>query len=120
MSTREQVPERSTARHTQGWGWTRLIVAYSLLEWALWTTARTQQLASLAFITWIVVTTVSERRRLRELGLGLTGIRAASIALVLSVIAAGLILCAAWMLGTLRPLYGSRPLPHALGYLLWA
>ena len=97
-----------------------MIVAYALLEWALWTTARTQQIASLAFITWIVVTTVSERRRLRELGLGLTGIRGASIALVVGVIAAGLILCAAWMLGTLRPLYGSRPLPHAFGYLLWA
>ena len=120
MSTQRRVPERTTWRRTPVWGWTRLIVAYALLEWALWTTARTQQIASLAFITWIVVTTVSERRRLRELGLGLKGIRGASIALVVGVIAAGLILCAAWMLGTLRPLYGSRPLPHAFGYLLWA
>ena len=120
MSTQEQVPERITSRYPPSWGWARLIIAYSLLEWALWTTGRTQQIASLAFIAWIVVTTISERRRLSELGLGLAGLKSASIALVVAVIAAGVISCAAWMLGTLRPLYGSRPLPHALGYLLWA
>jgi len=31
-----------------------------------------------------------------------------------------LILLGAWRFGTLRPLYGSRPLDHALGYALWA
>ena len=120
MATRAKIPERTTTRRNPSWGWTRLIVAYGLLEWALWTTGRTQQIASVAFITWIAVTTVSERRRLRELGLGLSGLRGASIALAVAVIASGALLCAAWMLGTLRPLYGSRPLTHALGYMLWA
>jgi hypothetical protein len=79
-----------------------------------------QQIASLAFIAWVIATTLTERRKLRELGLGTSGLRGASIALVVGLTASALILMAAWMFGTLRPLYGSRPLPHALGYMLWA
>lgn len=103
------------------WPWTRIIVAYGLLEWALWSPNRgIQEIASLVFITWVVLTTIAQRRSARELGLGLCGIRGASIAIPIAVLAAALILLASWMFGTLRPLYGSRPLAHALGYALWA
>lgn len=79
-----------------------------------------QQVASLAFISWVIVTTVAQRRKLRDLGLGATGFGGAAIAIPVALVAAGLILLAAWLLGTLRPIYGSHPLPHALGYALWA
>lgn len=104
----------------RAWAWTRLIIAFSLLEWALWTSGQMQRIASLAFISWIIVTTIAQRRKLQELGLGLRGIRGAAIALPVAMIASGLIFTMAWMFGTLRPLYGSRPLAHALGYALWA
>ena len=113
--------DEPTAGRGGAWSWTRLVIAYGLLEWALWSGNRgVQEIASLAFITWVVVTTIAERPRLRDLGLGITGLRRAAIAIPIALIAAGLILFGSWMLGTLRPLYGSRPLAHALGYMLWA
>ncbi len=103
------------------WPWIRLAIAYGLLEWALWSANRgVQEIASLAFLAWVIVTTIAQRPRLRDLGLGLTGLRRAAITIPIALTAAGLILFASWMLGTLRPLYGSRPLTHALGYTLWA
>lgn len=112
----EHIPGRGVA-----WPWIRLVIAYGLLEWALWSANRgVQEIASLAFITWVVVTTVAQRPRLRDLGLGVAGLRRAAVAIPIALIAAGCILFASWMLGALRPLYGSRPLAHALGYTLWA
>jgi hypothetical protein len=103
------------------WPWVRIIVAYGLLEWALWMPDRhLQEIASLVFITWVLLTTLAQGKSLRALGLGITGLRGAAIAIPIALIAAGLILLASWRFGTLRPLYGSRPLPHALGYSLWA
>ncbi len=99
----------------------RIVVAYGLLEWALWSADRgVQEIASLVFITWVIVTTIAQRRSLRDLGLGTCGIRGALIAIPIAIIAAGLILLSSWMFGTLRPLYGSHPVAHALGYTLWA
>lgn len=105
---------------SRGIGWTSLTVAFALLEFALWTSGQTQRIASYAFIGWVIVTTVAQRRKLHELGLGVRGMRGAAIALPVAVLASGVVLLAAWMFGTLRPLYGSRPLLHALGYALWA
>ena len=103
------------------WPWLRIVVAYALLEWALWSSNRqVQETASLIFISWVLLTTAAQRPSLRELGLGLTGIRGAAIAIPIALFAAGLILLASWRLGALRPLYGSRPLAHALGYALWS
>ena len=102
------------------WPLTRLAIAYALLEWALWTSGRMQQVASLAFVSWVIATTIAQRRKLRELGLGLSGFAGASIAIAVALVASALILIGAWRLGTLRALYGSHPLVHALGYALWA
>jgi membrane protease YdiL (CAAX protease family) len=99
----------------------QLAVAYALLEVALWTQGERQHVASLMFISWIAVTTLLQRRPARELGLGLSGLRGALVAIPLAVLAAGVILLAGWLLGTLRPLYGTRPpLWHSLGYATWA
>jgi Type II CAAX prenyl endopeptidase Rce1-like len=112
--------QRSVSSLNRAWAWTRLAIAFALLEWALWTSGEAQRIASLAFILWVIVTTVGQRRKLQDLGLGLRGIRGAMIALPVAIVAAGLIFAAAWMFGTLRPLYGSKPLAHTLGYALWA
>lgn len=97
------------------------MIAYALLEWALWSANRSmQEIASLAFISWVVVTTIVQRRKLRDLGLGIHGIRGASIAIPIGLAGAALILFTSWMLGVLHPLFGPRPVVHAMGYALWA
>ena len=118
----EQDPQPPGASHRNTtWPWTRLLIAYALLEWALWTSDRgIQQIASLAFITWVIITTIAGRRKMRDLGLGIRGFRGASIAIPIALLAAVLILFTSWSAGALRPLYGSRPVAHALGYTLWA
>src|SRR4051812_34098572 len=89
-------------RPTWVWPWARIVVAYALLEWALWSAdRRMQEIASLVFIAWIVITTVLQRRSLRDLGLGVSGMRDAAIAIPISLLAAVLILFVAWMFGTL-------------------
>jgi hypothetical protein len=103
------------------WLWTQLAVAYAVLEVALWSTGEAQRIASLAFIFWIAVTTLWQRRSARELGLGAAGLRGALVALPIAAVASALILLVGWTVGTLRPLYGTRPpLTHSLGYVLWA
>ncbi len=114
-------PTARNASRRIAWPWVRIVIAYGLLEWALWSGNRSvQEIASLVFLTWVVVTTVAQRRPLRDLGLGVTGLRGAAVAIPIALVAAGLILLSSWMLGVLRPLYGSRPVAHALGYTLWA
>jgi membrane protease YdiL (CAAX protease family) len=121
--TRAPDVQRARLTGTQrnvAWAWTRMAIAYALLEWALWTTRPMQQVASVAFLAWIIVTTFTQRRTLRDLGLGVRGFAGASIAIPVSLLAAGLILLAAWLFGTLRPITDPHPLPHALTYTLWA
>src|SRR5690348_9022514 len=85
----------SRAQSTWVWPWARIIVAYALLEWALWSPDRgMQEIASLVFIAWVVITTAMQRRRLGDLGLGLSGIRGAAIAIPVALVAAGCILLA--------------------------
>lgn len=104
------------------WQWTRILVAFALLEWALWTAPPVQGIASLLFIAWIVTTTLSERRPARDLGLAASGFsRAAALALPFAAAAVAMILIVASLCGTLRPLFGARaPAAHVLGYALWA
>ena len=102
------------------WSWTSLLLAYALLEWALWTSGRVQRVASIVFIAWIVATTIFKRRRLHELGLGTRGLRGAALAILIAIAAAALILLLAWNFGTLRPINDPLPLAHALIYTLWA
>jgi hypothetical protein len=70
---------------------------------------------------WIVLATVINRRSLRQLGLAPSGFVGSLIAIAVAALAAGLIVFAAWMAGTLHPLYGTRPpLSHSFGYATWA
>jgi len=110
------------SRHmNRAWGWAQLAVAYGLLQVALWTTPPTQLIAGWAAAVWIVAVTVGNRRSLRELGLGLSGLRGALIAVSIAAVAAALILLAGYAAGTLRILYGpTPPLWHSAGYAVWA
>jgi hypothetical protein len=113
----------STAQMTDRarvWMWTRLTVAYLLLECALWTYGEPQRVASLIFLAWVIATTVAQRPTLKELGLGLTGLAGASLALVYTAIAFGLMVTLAASFGTLRSIGSAFAFSHAAGYVLWS
>ena len=98
-----------------------VVVAYGMIEIALWTRGRTQVVWSLIAAAWIIWTTVHQRRHPRELGIAGRG-----FAPSVWIIPASLAVCAAmvfvaWKLGTLHDLYGPNPvLYHSVGYFVWA
>jgi hypothetical protein len=103
------------------WGWAQLAVAYGLVELSLWTEGHTQRIAALAAALWIVLATVVNRRSPRQIGLGLSGLEKALIAIPVAAVVAGVIALIAWQAGTLHALFGARPpLWHSLGYVIWA
>ena len=98
-----------------------MVVAYSLLEASLWTEGPTQRIFALAAALWIVVATLLNRRSLRQLGLGTRGFVNSLIAIPVALAAAAVIVLIGWQAGTLRGLFGSRPLLwHSSGYAIWA
>ncbi|MBZ5512268.1 MAG: CPBP family intramembrane metalloprotease [Acidobacteriia bacterium] len=103
------------------WGWSQMVVAYSLLEASLWTEGPTQRIFALAAAVWIVVATLLNRRSLRQLGLGTRGFVNSLIAIPVALAAASVIVLIGWKAGTLRGLFGTHPLLwHSSGYAIWA
>jgi hypothetical protein len=103
------------------WGWTQFTVAYALLECALWTEHYTQAGFALATVLWIAFATLANRRSLRDLGLGVSGLLPALIAIPIAAAAGTVLILIARQLGTLHGLFGARPpLWHAAAYSLWA
>ncbi|HXE89872.1 MAG TPA: CPBP family glutamic-type intramembrane protease [Terriglobales bacterium] len=96
-------------------------VAYALIEAALWTPRPQQFWWSVAAMVWVLASTIVGRKRFRTLGLGSRGFRDTLWMVPGALAGAGIMLLAAWLEGTLHPLFGSRPaLVHALLYLPWA
>lgn len=97
-----------------------MIVAYALLEGALWTAGETQKIVSMIFLGWVIVTTAAQRPAWNQLGLGLAGLRGASIALVYTAVAFTAIVGLAWSFGTLRRIDAGFAWTHTAGYVLWS
>lgn len=115
-----KIHESTIRDHARAWLWTRLAVAYGLLEGALWTAGEAQKVFSLMFLLWIVGTTISERPALKEIGLATSGLAGASRALLYSAIAFGVMVGLATWFGTLRSLASGFAFSHAAGYVLWS
>ncbi len=116
VGERKTTPSRSSNRPLL-----EIVVAYALLEAALWTVGRTQQLWALATLAWITIATVLSRRGPRELGIGFSGLRR-SLWLVPAALAisAAMIFVAA-VAGTLHLLIGTHAPPsHIALYFAWA
>lgn len=99
-----------------------IVVAYVLIEIALWTRGRTQLAWSLVAGFWIIWATFRRQRRTaRELGLTGRGFARSAWIIPVSVLACALMFVVSWRLGTLHDLYGPNPvLYHSAGYLVWA
>jgi Type II CAAX prenyl endopeptidase Rce1-like len=101
--------------------WAQIIIAFLLIESALWTVGETQKTFSFAGMIAILAFTVANRSSLRELGLGLTGFKGSMIVVPIALlVASGFLVLGAWA-GTLRSLFGAGSVYlHAFGYGIWS
>jgi membrane protease YdiL (CAAX protease family) len=99
----------------------RILLVTACIEATLWTAGRTQFRCFL-FATFVLIAcALWDSPTRRELGVGLHGIAGASVVLPIAVLASVTTIFVAWHLGTLKILYGDKPvLWHSLLYLLWA
>jgi hypothetical protein len=106
---------------TRRWLWLQLAIGYGILEIALWTSGRSQVVASCAVAAWIVLAVLLQGRSAKELGIGASAFARALIALPLAAtVSLGLVLVA-WSAGTLGALHGKDPVwLHAVSYSIWA
>jgi hypothetical protein len=97
-----------------------IIIAYVLVEVALWTRGRTQLAWSAAGASWIVWATVRQKRTAQQLGIGAHGFVPSLWVVPAAIAAALLMILAGWIAGTLHGLYGPNPvIYHSVGYALW-
>ena len=100
--------------------WLQLAVAYAMIQLALWTEGRTQQLVSLVPAIWIVGVTLARGRQAHELGVGSAGLVKALRVIPLGLMAAGLIVLAGWLAGTIHILHSPKtPRVQITGYFIW-
>jgi Type II CAAX prenyl endopeptidase Rce1-like len=101
--------------------WAQIVVAFLLIESALWSVGPTQKMFSLCGMVAILGFTVVNRSSLRELGLGRTGFWGSMTTVPIALLVAiGFIGLGAWA-GTLRSLFGAGSVYlHAFGYGIWS
>jgi len=101
--------------------WAQVVIAFLLIEAALWTTGPTQKMFSLIGMLTIIAFTVVNRNSLKELGLGITGFWGAmTVVPIALLVAVGFMLLGLWA-GTLRSLFGEGSVYlHAFGYGIWS
>src|ERR1700757_1543292 len=101
--------------------WAQVVIAFLLIESALWSTGPTQKMFSFVGMLTILGFTVANRNSLRDLGLGRTGFCEAMVAVPIAIlVAGGFLVLGAWA-GTLRSLFGAGSVYlHAFGYGIWS
>lgn len=98
-----------------------LAICYGLIQWAIWTSGRTQRFLFWIALAWVLTTTLVHRPSATTLGLRLTGLRNFLCITAGGFFFAGLSVGIALELHTLHPLHGAGPVGlHVVGYLLWA
>jgi hypothetical protein len=101
--------------------WAQVVIAFLLIEAALWTVGPTQKMFSLIGMLTIIAFTVTNRNSLKELGLGITGFRGAMTVVPIALLVAGGFIGLGLWASTLRSLFGQGSLYfHAFGYGIWS
>ena len=101
--------------------WAEVVIAFLLIESALWSTGPTQKMFSFVGMLAILGFTVANRSSLKELGLGRKGFRGAMVAVPIAVLVAGGFMALGAWAGTLRSLFGAGSVYlHAFGYGIWS
>jgi len=98
-----------------------VFAAWGLIEATTWTHGRTQSGLFWISAAFIFVSTIARRPRLRDLGLGLHGLRSTLWVIPAAVAISGIAVLIAQRLGTLHPLFGVIGIAtHSFAYFIWA
>jgi len=98
-----------------------VLVAWALIEATIWSTGKTQSRLFWVAALFILVSTIAHRPQLKDLGLGLRGLRSSLWVIPAAVILSGTAVLLAWAAGTLHPLYGLIGVAtHSTAYSVWA
>jgi len=98
-----------------------VFVAWALIEATIWNTGKTQSRLFWISALFIIASTSAHRPQLKDLGLGLRGLRASLWVIPAAVVLSGAAVLLAWAAGTLHPLYGLIGVAtHSTAYSVWA
>ena len=98
-----------------------VFAAWGLIEATTWTHGRTQSGLFWISAAFIFVSTIARRPRLRDLGLGLHGLRSTLWVIPAAIAISGIAVLIAQHLGTLHPLFGVIGIAtHSFAYFIWA
>jgi len=99
----------------------QLVLVLGTIEATLWTEGPTQSHLFVVALVTLIGCVLWNRPRPGELGLGFKGMTEASIAIPIAFVACSAMIMLAWWAGTLKILYGDRPVSwHAIFYAIWA
>jgi membrane protease YdiL (CAAX protease family) len=99
----------------------QVLLVLAAIECALWTEGRVQSRWFVVALITLVLCVIWNRPEISELGIGYGGIAGASLTIPIAVIVSSAIILFAWWAGTLKILYGDRPVSwHAIFYAIWA
>lgn len=96
-----------------------VVMAYALLECALWSRRPAQLWWGIAMLAVVVLFTILSRRSLRELGLTAQGIECAMIVVPFTLVGCSALLAIGWSYGWVHPVALSARWFGA-GYIIWA
>ena len=98
-----------------------VFTAWGLIEATIWTYGRTQSHFFWISAAFIFTSTIAHRPRLRDLGLGLQGLRSTLWVIPAAVVISSISVLIARSVGTLHPLFGVIGIAtHSFAYFIWA
>ena len=98
-----------------------ILVGWSLIEATIWNSGTTQLHLFWVSAFFILASTIAHRPRMRDLGLGLQGLRASLWVIPAAIVLSSAAVLLAWAAGTLHPLFGLIGIAtHSTAYSIWA
>jgi len=97
-----------------------LVIAYGLIEAALWTEGAARTIWFWVAAAWIIGVNLYRYRSPREMGLGFAGIRRSLWILAAALVIAGVVLTLGRFAGSLHPLHMRAAVWSILLYVIWA
>jgi len=99
----------------------QIVALLATIEAALWSQGRAQVRWYVIALAVLVVSVLISHPRVRELGIGLDGMRSSAWAILLAIAVCGTAILMSIYFGTFVPLYGRKPVYwHSIFYAIWA
>jgi len=109
------------ARHSELIAVLEILAAWGLIEMTIWTSGKTQFRLFWTAAFFIIASTIAHRPRLRDIGLGRSGLWSSLWVIPAAVALASAAVLLASEAGTLHPLFGAIGIAtHSTAYIIWA